>query len=317
MRFEEKFRRVCRSDRKPETTIRAYWHHARHFILWLGAKSEEDLKLDATANFKEFLADEANRDIAAATQDQAFNALRFLFEKVLDVRLGDLAGIPRAKRQEIMIDVPPLDVAKQIVESVPGKPGLVLRVQLADALRVSDALRIRLKDLDFRRKQIAIQRSKGGKSRRVPMPESLIAELAALVAERTRVYGNDLRAGFGWVHLPGQLEKKYPGQEKSAEWQYLFAADRISTDPETGNRGRYHLMPTVIQRAMAEARQRLGITAHYTPHCLRHATAQFWEASGVPASTIQLLLGHTNLTTTQRYLLSGRAGVPKGIPTPI
>jgi integrase len=184
-------------------------------------------------------------------------------------------------------------------------------------LRVSDVLRIRVKDLDFFRKQIAIQRSKGGKSRLVPMPESLIAELKALVAERTRVHENDLRAGLGWVHLPGKLDKKYPGQDHSLEWQFIFYSDRISTDPETGNIGRYHLLPAVIQRAMADARRKLKITAHYTPHCLRHATAQFWERELVPHSQIQLLLGHSDLKTTQRYLLSGRAGVPKGLPTPI
>jgi integrase len=317
MRFEEKFRRVCRADHKPLSTERSYWYHAKHFILWLGAKSEDDLRLDATENFREFLADEANRDISASTQDQAFNALRFLFEKVLDVRLGDLSGIPRAKRQEIMVDVPPLDIAKSIVESVAGRPGLVLRTQLGAALRVSDALRIRVKDLDFRRKQIAIQRSKGGKSRLVPMPASLIPALAALVQERSRIQQNDLRAGFGWVHLPGQLAKKYPGQDHSLEWQFIFFSERISTDPQTGNRGRYHILPAVIQRSMASAREKLGLRQHYTPHCLRHATAQFWEREGVPHSDIQRLLGHSDLRTTQRYLLSGRSGIPKGIPTPI
>ncbi len=317
MKFEEKFKRVCRADRKPTTTERSYWHVAKRFILWSGAQSEDELKLDATENFREFISDEANRDIAASTQNLAFNALRYMFEMVLDVRLGDLSGIKRAKRQEIMVDVPPLDVAKLIVNSVPGKHGLVLRTQLAGALRISDALRIRVKELDFRRRMIAIQRSKGGKSRLVPMAESLVPELEALVQERTRVHENDLRQGLGWVHLPGQLAKKYPGQDHSLEWQFIFFSERISTDPQTGNIGRYHILPAVVQRAMADARRKLKITKHYTPHCLRHATAQFWESERIEHSKIQVLLGHSDLKTTQRYLLSGRAGVPKGIPTPI
>lgn len=317
MKFEEKFKRVCRADRKPLTTERSYWAVARRFIIWSGAQSEDELRQDATENFREFIADEANRDIAASTQDLAFNALRYMFEIVLDIRLGDLKGIARAKRQEIMVDVPPMDLAKLIVNSVPGMHGLVLRTQLGSALRISDALRIRVKELDFRRKMIAIQRSKGGKSRMVPMPESLIPELTALVRERTRVHENDLRQGLGWVHLPGQLAKKYPGQDHSLEWQFIFFSDRISTDPQTGNIGRYHLLPAVVQRAMADARRKLKITAHYTPHCLRHATAQFWEKEGLEHSKIQVLLGHSDLKTTQRYLLSGRSGIPKGVPSPI
>ena len=317
MRFEEKFKRQCRADRLALTSERSYWHVAKRFILWLGAKSEDELRQDATENFREFISDEANRDISASTQNIAFHSLRYLFERVLDVRLGDLKGIARAKRQEIMVDVPPLDVAKALVNSVPGRNGLALRVQLASALRVSDVLRIRVKDLNFRRKQIAIQQSKGGKSRLVPMSENLLAELEQLVVERTRAHENDLRGGLGWVELPGRLAVKYPGQDHSLEWQWLFFSDRISIDPISGNIGRFHILPAVVQRAMADARKQLKITKHYTPHCLRHATAQFWESQGIEHSKIQVLLGHSDLKTTQRYLLSGRAGVPMGIPTPI
>ncbi len=301
MKFEEKFKRQCRSDRMALTSERSYWHVAKKFILWTGAKSEEELRQDATENFREFVADEANRNVSASTQNQAFHALRFMFERVLAVKLGDLNGIARAKRQEIMVDVPPLDLALTLVNSVAGRNGLALRVQLASALRVSDVLRIRVKDLDFRRKQIAIQQSKGGKSRLVPMSEKLLPELETHPDKREAA----------------ALSKKYPGQDHSLAWQWAFFADRISTDPLSGNIGRFHIQPAVIQRAMADARLKLKITAHYTPHCLRHATAQFWEREGIEHSKIQVLLGHSDLKTTQRYLLSGRSGVPKGIPTPI
>lgn len=317
MKFEDKFKRQCRADRLALTSERSYWHVTKKFILWTGAKSEEELRLDPTENFREFIADEANRDVAASTQNQAFHALRYLFEQVLKIKLGDLKGIPRARRQEVMVDVPPLDVALKLVNSVPGRNGLALRVQLASALRVSDVLRIRVKDLDFRRKQIAIQQSKGGKSRLVPMSENLMPALEQLVTERTRIHENDLRQGLGWVEMPGLLAKKYPGQDHSLAWQFVFYSDRISTDPISGNIGRFHILPAVVQRAMADARKKFKITASYTPHCLRHATAQFWEKSLVPHSDIQRLLGHSDLKTTQRYLLSGRAGVPKHLPTPL
>jgi integrase len=317
MKFEEKFKRQCRADRLRRTSERSYWQVARRFILWAGAKSEEELKRDATENFREFVAEEANRNVSVSTQNTAFHGLRYMFERVLTVKLGDLSGITRATREEIMVDVPPMDVAKQLVNSVPGLNGLVLRCQLASALRVSDGLRIRVKDLDFGRKQIAIQESKGGKSRMVPMSENLLPELQALVVERTRVHENDLRAGLGWVSMPGLLAKKYPKMDHSLAWQWLFYSKKISTDPESGNIGRFHILPAVVQRAMAEARERLKITAHYTPHCLRHATAQFWEKEGIEISKISQLLGHKDIKTTQRYLQSGRAGIPKNLPTPI
>lgn len=316
MKFKDKFANACRREWKPLSTQRSYWHHAKNFIHWLGAKNEEALNQDHTENFKEYVSSLAG-DVAPSTQDQAFHALRFLFEKVLDVRLGDLKGIARSARHEIMVDVPPLEIARQLCESVHGMPGLVLRCQLAGALRVSDALRIRVKDLDFKRKQIAIQQSKGGKSRMVPMSPNLVEELKHLLFERAKLHKVDLVNGFGWVHLPGRLEKKYPGQGTSLEWQWLYYSDRISTDPETGHKGRFHLLPAVIQKEMKAARERLKIEKHYTPHSLRHATAQFWEREGIPVSDIQRLLGHSDVETTQRYLLSGRSGLPKNLPTPI
>jgi integrase len=317
MKFEEKFKRQCRADRLSPRSERSYWAAARRFILWTGAKAEDELRRDATENFREFVAEEANRNVSASTQNQVFHALRYLFERVLAEKLGDLSGIKRATREEIMVDVPPIDVARQMVNAVPGMNGLILRMQLASALRVSDALRIRVKDLDFVRKQIAIQQSKGGKSRMVPMSENLMAELQLLVEQRTRVHENDLRAGLGWVALPGLLGKKYPGQDHSLAWQWLFYSKKISTDPETGNIGRFHILPAAIQRTLADVRAKLKITAHYTPHGLRHATAQFWEREGVEISKISQLLGHRDIKTTQRYLQSGRAGVPKNLPTPI
>ena len=205
MRFEEKFKRQCRTDRMALTTERSYWHAAKRFTLWTGAKSEDELRQDATENFREFVAEEANRNVSASSQNQVFHALRYLFERVLIHPLGDLNGIARSTKEEIMVDVPPMDVARTIVNSVSGLPGLVLRMQLASALRVSDALRIRVKDLDFVRRQIAIQQSKGGKSRMVPMSENLLTELQALVEQRTRVHENDLRSGLGWVSMPGLL----------------------------------------------------------------------------------------------------------------
>jgi len=316
VRFKDVFATICNNHHLSLSTQRAYWHWARYCIKWHKITSAEELSDDATSKFKSFLSYLANDDVAAATQNQAFNALRFLFEKVIGVELGPINGITRAIRHERFIDVPDSNLARRLVESVPGKCGLALRLIFGTAMRLNDCLRLRVKDVDFKRKQIAIQESKGGKSRLVPLPESMAMEIQSLMIERIKIHSQDLADGFGWVHLPYHLARKYPEDEKSEGWQYLFASDRISKDPRSGKYGRHHLMDVTLQQAFAKARKRLRVKRHYTIHGLRHCTSQFWEKNGIAHSDIMKLLGHSHLDTTQRYLRSGKSGMPSA-PTPI
>lgn len=314
--FKDDFATICNNHHLRLSTQRSYWFWARSLIKWAGITKAEKLAENPTELFKKYLSHLANADVSASTQNQAFNALVFLFEKVVGVELGTITGITRATRQERFIEVPSPDQAKRIVESIPGTPGLALRLIFGTAMRINDCLRIRVKDVDFNRNQIAIQESKGGKARLAGIPPNLLPELKALVRERERIHDDDLANGYGWVHLPHQLAKKYPGEEKSLGWQYLFASSRISRDPRTGNHGRHHLIDIVVQSALRQARLKLRFKRQFTVHSLRHCTAQFWERNGVPHSDIQKLLGHSNIETTQRYLRSGKSGLPK-VPSPI
>lgn len=323
--FKDDFITICRAHHLALKTERHYWNFAKNYIKWLGAKSAKDLEKDPTGNFRKYLSAMANENperengnegVSASTQNGNFHALRFLYEKVVGVSLGDLSGIPRATGHQRIVDVPPDDIARRLVEAIRGINGVALRTIFGTAGRLNDILRIRVKDLDFKRKLIAIQESKGGKSRTVPMPHSLISELSALVKEREIIHETDLEAGNGWVHMPGKLAKNYPGEQKSIGWQFVFYSDRISKDPVTGNIGRHHIQDITLQRAFAAARQKLRIKRHYTIHGLRHSTAQFWERNGVERSKIQLLLGHENSSTTDRYLISGNKSVAD-VPTPI
>ncbi len=323
--FKQNFITVCRAHGLALASERQYWHQARRFILWTGAKSAADLEADATEKFRRYLSSMANKHpnringdegVSAATQNSAFHSIRFLYEKVLGITLGDLSKIPRASGHTRIVDVPPMDIARRIVEAVPGDTGLALRLILATAARLNDITRLRVKDFDFRRKLISIQESKGGVSRIVPMPEGLKSALAALVRGRDKQHAEDLAAGFGWVHMPGNLAKKYPKEQKTLGWQCLFASGNISKDPFTGNFGRHHIQDITLQRAFAAAKAKLRIRRHYTIHGLRHCTAQWWESNGVTRSQIQTLLGHKNPQTTDLYLRSGIKSVAS-IPTPI
>jgi len=323
--FKDNFIIVARANHLSLSTERSYWSSARSYINWMGAKSEDDLKRNPTANFRTFLSNLANvnpdrpngnEGVSASTQNLHFHAIRFLYEKVMRIPLGDLSSIPKATAHPRIVEVPEDALASKLVNSIAGINGTALKLIYGTGGRLSDILRLRIKDLDFKRKLIAIQESKGGKSRLVPMPKSLVAELSSLVNKRKEIHSIDLRDGFGWVHLPGQLATKYPGADRSLEWQYLFVSEKISTDPRSANRGRHHIQSITIQRAFGEAKQKLGVKKHYTVHSLRHAAAQYWERNGVARSQIQILLGHSHSNTTDRYLISGVKSV-SGIPTPI
>jgi len=270
--FKDRFITVCRANHLGLNTEKTYWFHVKKFILWTGAKSASDLENDPTGKFRAYLSGMANENpirevgnegYSASYQNQAFHAIRFMYEKVLNVRLGDLSNIPRATRFGRMVDVPDDGTAAAIVGAVNGQCGLALRLIYGTAGRLNDILRLRVKDLDFGRKLVAIQESKGGKSRLVPMPESLIPELKSLVRQRDRTHQADIANGFGWIGLPGMLAKKYPKEQFSLGWQYVFASGDLSKDPVTGNTGRWHLQPVTLQKAFQRAREGCGIRRHF------------------------------------------------------
>lgn len=323
--LKDNFITIARANGLSLSTERAYWDCARKHIKRIGARSAKDMELNPTLQFREHLTALANEHpnrtegdegVSASTQNLYFHSLRFLYEKVLGLTLGDLSNIPKARGHERIVDVPDDETAKKIVESVTGINGVALRLIYGTGSRLNDVLRLRVKDLDFKRKLIAIQQSKGDKSRLVPMPVSLIPELSSLVKDRMRIHESDVLSGNGWVHMPGNLANKYPSEQKMIGWQYLFASASLSKDPITGNMGRHHIFDVTLQRAFADARKRLKIRRHYTIHSLRHAAAQFWERNNVERSKIQDLLGHKFSTTTDRYLRSGKKSVA-GTPTPI
>lgn len=312
LKLKERFTNVCRTRHVSLATERSYWSIAVKFVAFTGAKSCDDLCDSAEDKFARFITHLARRGVSASTQNVNFNALIFLYQRVLGQTLGKLPQIERASRPSRLPNVPAThEDTLAIVESVNGDVGLALRLTYGAALRISDTLRIRLKDLDFKRGEILIRGSKGDKDRIVPMPRKLKAELSELVDRREREHEIDKRNGDAWVWLPNLYGTKNPKAHFDTQWQYLFGSQKITVDPQSGKRGRHHLMPETMQNAMREACRRLKLKKRVTPHGLRHAAAREIERRGTPVSEIQKLLGHAHVDTTMRYLGQGSGGKAK------
>lgn len=311
-KLKERFTTICHQAGLRRNTEQAYWHWARAFVHWSGAKSEVDLVSNCDERVSDFLTAQSERGCAVATQAQALNALVFLFDSVLDHPLGKL-DYQRPHRPTRLPSVPANhDATMTLLDALPGQIGLICRLIYGAALRINDCLRIRLHDLDFEQNEIRIMDSKGGKDRLVPMPMKLRAELLALVTAREAEHLREVRNASGWVYLPGLIGKKNPKAHYSTDWQYLFAARDYTKDPRSGIYGRHHITPEAVQTAMRKVCRTLKLKKNITPHGLRHAAARRMKEKGIPLHTIQTVLGHDDPATTMRYLGLGET-VPKGV----
>lgn len=266
--LKDRFNSTCVSANKSENTRRSYWRIASSFIRYHRVKCEDALLENPERKLASFISAEARRGVSASTQSVSFNALIFLYQRVLGIELGTLPEIERAKRPARLPGVPATHAdTMAILSRIDGEIGLALRLTYGTAMRVSETLRLRIRDIDFARGEIRIHSGKGAKDGVVGLPESLADELHALVQRRRLQHQCDSKAGNGWVHLPGLLAKKYSKAAMATEWQYVFGARGISIDPVTGNRGRHHLTPAALQQAMRIACA--GGSVKLTPEDLR------------------------------------------------
>lgn len=292
-------------------TARSYWRWCVQFIKFHKIKDETTLCENRDEMVTAFLTAEARRGISASTQNQAFCALLFLFNDVLDCPLGDISAI-RVTRPRRLPEMITHEDAVEIIDQLEGDYQLIAQLMYGAGLRVSEALRLRIKDVDTARNLIAIHSGKGDKDRLVPLPPSLKRALQSRIESRQLLHEADLKAGFGWVWMPNLLRVKYPAEQKSLRWQYIFRAANRSKDPETGNIGRHHISPQAVQKAMSKAVGEKKIT----PHNLRHAYVCSMEDKGVPLTVISKLVGHEHLETTLRYSQFNKRGIA-GLPNPL
>jgi integron integrase len=298
-RLMEQVRARMRLKHYSLRTEQAYSVWIRRFIVANGKRHPRDMGAVEVERFLSILATEGR--VAAGTQNQALSALLFLYREVLGIELPWMETIVRAKRPQRVPVVLSRDEVTRLLALMEGRHVLMASLLYGSGLRLMECVRLRVKDVDFARNEICVRDGKGGKDRHVPLPARLHGVLAQQV-ERTRIiHEEDLAAGHGAVWLPYALARKYPSAPRELGWQYVFPASRLSSDPRSDEWRRHHVDESSLQRAVRAARVRAGIVKPATCHTLRHSFATHLLESGHDIRTIQELLGHKDVTTTQIY----------------
>ena len=290
---------ACRTRGYSLSTERTYVHWAKAFCAHQGRRHPRDMGAAEVQAFLNHLAVE--REVSPSTAKQALCAIVFLYRVVMICALPWLDDLKHPRGQTRLPCVLSQAEVRAMLACTQGTPSLILRLLYGTGMRMMEALRLRVKDLDLDRRVITIREAKGGKDRTTMVPESLLPELRAQLVERRRLHDIDLAAGMADVEMPFALAKKLPGAGKQWAWQFIFCSPGYATCPRTGVIRRHHLHEANIQRAMRAAVQRAGIQKRATVHTLRHSFATHLLERGDDIRTVQTLLGHSDVKTTMIY----------------
>jgi integron integrase len=302
-RLREQFHEVCRFKRMAERTEEAYWGWVRRLLVFskVGGQWRHPRELGAAevCRFLSHLATE--RQVSASTQNQALNGLVFFYRETLGLTLEGLGEAARARRVERLPVVLTREEVRRLLGAAPAEFQLPLRLLYGSGMRLMELLRLRVQDLDLERRQIAVHGGKGDKDRVTMVPETLVEGLRAHLVQRRQMHESDRAAGRGRVWLPEALGRKYPQAAAEWGWQWVFAMSRPAQDRATGEWRRHHLLEDSLQRAVKVAARAAGIVKRVSPHVLRHCFATHLLEGGTDIRTLQELLGHKDVTTTQIY----------------
>lgn len=249
-----------------------------------------------------FLAALASKGaVSASTQNQALSALVFLYRHVLQAPLGPIDLPPRAQMPARLPVVLSRDEVQRVLGCLDGAMWVIAALLYGAGLRLQECLELRVKDLDFERRQIVVRRGKGQKDRVTMLPGIVVARLTEHLSDVRQFHETDRARGFGRVVLPFALDRKYPNAAAEWSWQFVFPASRICRDPRYGPPTRYHLHESAVQRAVAAAARKAGLTKRVSCHTFRHSFATHLLEDGYDIRTVQELLGHADVSTTMVY----------------
>jgi integron integrase len=307
-------RERIRASHYSRRTERAYIHWARRFVEFHGRRSPREL---GAADVTGFLSSLATRNrVAASTQNQALAAILFLYRQVLDLDLPWLTEIVRAKRPRRIPTVLTVAEVESLLARMSGETGLMARLMYGTGMRIGECVALRVKDVDFERREIVVRQGKGGKDRMTMLPASLVEPLKGQLSASRAAFERDRARDVPGVELPFALERKYPNAGREWPWHWVFPQDHLSVDPRTRIRRRHHFYEQTLSRAIGVAARQARIAKPVTSHTLRHSFATHLMQLGYDIRTIQELLGHKDVNTTMIYThVLNRGG--RGVVSPL
>ena len=309
----EQVRNAIRARHYSDRTEKAYVHWIKRYIFFHDKRHPAEMAEPEIGRFLSSLATDGH--VSASTQNQAFNALLFLYKEVLNKNLGLIEGVVRAKRPQRLPVVLTKDEVKKVIDCMNGVPRLMAILLYGAGLRLMECCRLRVKDIDFSRNEIIVRSGKGNKDRYTMLPTAVRNSLAQHLRDVRTQHEADLKRGLGQVSLPNALDRKYPNAGKEWGWQWVFPATSHYMDAMTGEKRRHHLHESVLQRAFKEARLKAGVFKPAGCHTLRHSFATHLLENGYDIRTVQELLGHNDVSTTMIYThVLNRGG--KGVRSP-
>jgi integron integrase len=308
---------LCRAIRMRHYSIRtehSYCEWVKRYCHFHNLRHPLEMGAPEINQFLSHLA--TDRNVAASTQNQACCAIVFLYKHVLQKDPGEFGDVVRAKRPKKLPVVLSLDETARLLSHMTSVQRIMAELMYATGARIIELVRLRVKDIDFERNQITIREGKGEKDRTVPLPSELIDDLKHQLQRVKKRHDQDLEEGFGEVFLPHALARKYPNAAKEWCWQYLFPSSIRSTDPRSGTVRRHHVYASVLRKAIREATRKAEIPKMVHAHALRHSFATHLLEEGHDIRTVQELLGHADVRTTQIYTHVTQNG-PQAVTTPL
>ncbi len=295
----DRVRTLMRTRHYSYETEKRYIYWIKQYIFYHNIRNPDEMGAAEVEEFLSHLAVEKN--VSASTQNQALAALLLLYKQVLQIDLPWLEKLKPAKKSDRVPVVLTKEEVRMILAELKNTNWLIANLLYGSGLRLIEALRLRVKDLDFGFRQIVVRDGKGGKDRFTVMPTILIEPLQKQLEFVRNMHEQDLKRGLGKVEMPFALARKYANAETEWAWQYVFPSKSLSKNPRSGATGRHHVSPASLQKAFKTAVRKSRIPKSASPHTLRHSFATHLLQDGYDIRTIQDLLGHKELTTTMIY----------------
>lgn len=312
-RFTHLLRQDLRDKGYAYQTEKTYLHWVKRFIHFHGDRHPLSMGVEHINRFISYLG--TQRDCSPGTQRIALNALIYLYRKFLNVELEQL-DFEKARLRRRLPVVLSHDEVQRILAQLSGQYHLMVSLLYGSGLRQAELLNLRIKDVDFELNTLTVRSGKGDKDRTTLLPESLYDALHQQIAKVVKLHQRDIEDGFGEVYLPYALADKYPGAAMETGWQFLFPSTQVGPCPRTGVLRRHHLHHTALRKHVTYARRKAGITKHVKSHTFRHSFATRLLQKGYDLRTIQKLLGHSDVSTTEIYThVLGRGAM--GVISPV